>query len=131
MKKFILGIILGISISVIAADVTLPIVIPDAYVTRAITALTACKGTYVNMMFQGSHDPNKPNEPDFNLNVNFRIESIKGEKNADYGKRFVNTILLNIVKAYEEQQRQETINQNYKKLIEETPKVNVPKDIFK
>ena len=100
MKKLIAVIIIAVC-SVAYAAVQLTITIPDEYTARVVTALRACENTHVSVHFQGSRDPNEPNEPDFSLDVNYRIDSIDGEDHAAYGKRFITAMLREVVVAYE------------------------------
>ena len=100
MKKYIAIIIITIC-SVAYAAVQLTITIPDEYTARVVTALRACENTHVSIHFQGSQDPNDPNEPDFTLDVDYRIDSIDGEDHAAYGKRFITAMLREVVVAYE------------------------------
>ena len=101
MKKLLTAVLIIAICSVAFAAVQLTITMPDEYTARVITALRACENTHVSIHLQGSHDPNKPNEPDFTLKVDYRIDSIDGEGNANYGKRFITTMLRNVILAYE------------------------------
>ena len=100
MKKLIAVIIIAVC-SVAYAAVELVITIPTEYTSRAITALRACENTHVHIHFQGSRDPNEPDEPDFTLDVDYRLDSIDGEGHAEYGKRFIKTMLRQVIIAYE------------------------------
>ena len=101
MKKLTAILVLIAICSVAFAAVQLTITIPDEYTARVVTALRACENTHVSIHFQGSRDPNDPNTPDFTLDVDYRLDSIDGEGHAVYGKRFITTMLREVVVAYE------------------------------
>ena len=101
MKKLTAILVLIAICSVAYAAVQLTITIPDEYTARVVTALRACENTHVSIHFQGSRDPNDPNTPDFTLDVDYRMDSIDGEGHAVYGKRFITTMLREVVVAYE------------------------------
>uniref|UniRef100_A0A6M3JAQ1 Uncharacterized protein n=1 Tax=viral metagenome TaxID=1070528 RepID=A0A6M3JAQ1_9ZZZZ len=101
MKKLAAVLIIAAVCSIAFAAVQLTITIPDEYTTRVVKALRACENTHVSIHFQGSRDPNDPNAPDFSLDVDYRLDSIPAEGHADYGKRFITTMLRNVVVAYE------------------------------
>lgn len=127
MKKIlIMGLILVLCTTVYAV-VNLTISIPDVYVSRTINALRACKNSYVHIHFQGSQNAEDPNVPDFSLNVNYRFDEIEGESHANYGKRFIRSMLYNVILAYEKKIAKE----KRKALIDAIPPidVNVPDGI--
>jgi len=127
MKKILIaGLILVLCTTVYAA-VQLIISIPDQYVSRAVAALRACENTHVHIHFQGSQNAEDPNVPDFVLDVDYRIDEIEGETHADYGKRFIKTMLYNVILAYETKIAKE----ERKALIDAIPPidVNVPDEI--
>ena len=101
MKKSLTAVLIIVVCSVAFAAVQLTITIPSEYTTRVVSALRACENTHVSIHFQGSRDPNDPNEPDFSLDVDYRLDSIPAEGHADYGKRFITTMLREVVRAYE------------------------------
>ena len=127
MKKvMIAGLILVLCTAAYAA-VELTISIPNGYVPRVIDALRACENTHVHIHFQGSSDQNNSEVPDFTLNVDYRIDEIEGESHADYGKRFIRTMLREVVVAYETK----TATEDRQALIDAVPPidVNVPDGI--
>ncbi len=127
MKKILIAGLVLVLCTVAYAAVELTISIPNGYVTRVIDALRACENTHVHIHFQGSGDPNNPEVPDFVLNVDYRIDEIEGESHADYGKRFIRTMLYNIILAYETK----TATEDRQALIDAVPPidVNVPDGI--
>jgi len=129
MKKIIIaGLILVLCTTVYAANVELTITIPTQYLSRAVAALRACENTHVRIHFQGSQNAEDPNVPDFVLDVDYRIDEIEGETHADYGKRFIRTMLYNVIKAYETK----TATEDRQALIDAVPPVdvNVPDGII-
>ena len=127
MKKILIaGMILVLCTAVYAA-VNLTISIPDQYVSRAVAALRACENSHVHIHFQGSQNAEDPNVPDFSLNVDYRIDEIEGETHADYGKRFIRTMIYNVILAYETKIAKE----DRQALIDAVPPidVNVPDGI--
>jgi len=127
MKKILIaGMILVLCTAVYAA-VNLTISIPDQYVSRAVAALRACENSHVHIHFQGSQNAEDSNVPDFSLNVDYRIDEIEGETHTDYGKRFIRTMLYNLIKAYETK----TAKEERQVLIDAVPPidVNVPDGI--
>ena len=128
MKKILIaGLILVLCTTVYAA-VQLTITIPDQYISRTVAALRACENSHVHIHFQGSQNAEDPNVPDFSLNVDYRIDEIEGETHADYGKRFIRTMLYNVIKAYETK----TATEDRQDLIDAVPPVdvNVPDGII-
>jgi len=128
MKKILIaGLILILCTVAYAANVELTITIPTQYVSRAISALRACENSHVHIHFQGSQNAEDPNVPDFVLNVDYRIDEIEGETHANYGKRFIRTMLYNVILAYETKIAKE----ERKALIDAVPPidVNVPDGI--
>jgi len=120
MKKIIIGLILVLC-GIVYAAVNLTISIPDQYVSRAIAALRACENTHVHIHFQGSQNAEDSNVPDFVLDVDYRMDEIEGEIHADYGKRFIRTMLYNVIKAYETK----TATEYRQVLIDAVPPVDV------
>jgi len=128
MKKVMIAGLVLVLCMVAYAAVELTITIPTQYVTRAVAALRACENTHVHIHFQGSSDPNNPEAADFTLNVDYRLDEIEGERHADYGKRFIKTMIYNIILAYETK----TATEDRQALIDAVPPidVNVPDGIL-
>jgi len=128
MKKMIIAFLVIVLCSVAFAAVQISLTIPDVYKARMVTALRACENTHVHIHFQGSADPNDPNKPDFSLDVDYRIDSIDGEGHAVYGKRFIATMLRNVLFAYETK----VANEERQAAIDAIPivDVNVPDEVI-
>jgi len=127
MKKILIAGLILVLCTAVYAVVNLTISIPDQYVSRAIAALRACENSHVHIHFQGSQNSEDPNVPDFVLNVDYRIDEIEGETHANYGKRFLRTMLYNVILAYETKIAKE----DRQALIDAVPPidVNVPDEI--
>jgi len=128
MKKILIAGMILVLCTTVYAVVNLTISIPDQYVSRAIAALRACENSHVHIHFQGSQNAEDPNVPDFSLNVDYRIDEIEGETHANYGKRFIRTMLYNVILAYETKIAKE----DRQDLIDAVPPidVNVPDGII-
>ena len=86
MKKFIIGLVLGISVSVIAADVVLEITVPDRYVQDVADAFVALQGCHMSIEARGHGDPE--NEYDARTDYTFPTQ-LEGESLKDFAKRCI------------------------------------------
>lgn len=127
MKKYALIIVLLLVVSAYAV-VEITLTVPDTHVNRVVAMMEAFGDTHISFHVQGSRDPNDPNEPDYSADGDFRIETDPNETTTQYAKRFVRTVIIEMVRAHETK----LANDERKAAIEAIAPVdvNVPDEII-
>ena len=124
MRKLILVIVLWFCTVALAADVVLQFTIPEEYTSRALNALTDCKNSRITISIVSNLPENYGS---YVLEANYPFNEIEGESNLDYSKRFIRTMIKQIVIAYETKVRDENVQAQIEAI--EIPEVNVPDEI--
>ena len=124
MKKFILGLMLGLCITVYAA-VDMTITVPDAAVTPVLEAMEMLAGTHMTLEARGHGNP----EEEFDGRWDFTIaEKAAGETQKQFAERFTKELLRASVRLV----RQAEEDARYRAEIAEIepPDVNIPDGVI-